>query len=322
MTFLLFAAALCGCKKQNTSTGHILMTISVDRSDKIVSNEFDALFEYKNHVLLETNEASLLGRINKIHLTEDEIYIMNDRTKITVFKKDGAYVRTISHVGHGPGEYVKLMDFDVRDGVLYCLDGNKILKYNLTGNYIESINLENASQGICVLNHGIALNNGFGFSNDDTKDNFSYTFFDKKHKTLNMLRFNETLTGLIYTVDGQVCKFSRRGDKALAFFPFNDTIYRIDDINGRIEPLVNARIGERNITAHMAKKDVDRILASDCPRVLHTVDVLGDKIMLTYVQEFPKTVVSTIDGSILINGIVTEDKKWFSGLNIRNHHII
>lgn len=308
MTLIVVAAGFSGCNNLGMSSGNDVVTVKIERCDENVTEKFDSLFNYHKHVILETTDESLVGRINKILFTDDAIYIMNDNSRITVFNKDGNYLRTISNVGHGPGEYTKLCDFDMADGILYYLDGRRIHKYQADGRYLESIDMENASQGLCVLPSGIALNNGFGFSSGATKENHCYSFINKDGETKSMLRYNQALTGLTYTVNSQVCKFSKRGSDVLTFFPFNDTIYMVDSTDGDLTPLVNIKIGDRNITEDTNSREIDRILRSDAPPTIASVYKLGDRILFTFVDEFPKTILVELNGNVLINGIVTIDK--------------
>lgn len=308
LILIIVTAEFFGCNNSKISEYNDVTNVKIEYSEDNVTEKFDSLFNYSSHIILETRDECLIGRINKILFTDSLIYIMNDNSRLTVFDMSGNYVRTISKVGHGNGEYVKLRDFDIADHILYCLDGKRIHKYRLDGEYIGSVDLENAAQGLCVFPSGISLNNGFGFSSNATKSNHCYSFLDNEGNTMSTLPYNPALTGLTYTVNSQVCKFSKQGSEVLVFFPFNDTIYKIDTNDGMIYPLITAKIGDRNINEDTDSKEIERILNSDEPETIASVYKLNDRVLFNFVDESPKTVLIGLDGKVFVNGIITTDK--------------
>jgi hypothetical protein len=83
----------------------------------------------------------LLAEIDKLIMEGEYIYIMDVwvSNSLLVFDKTGAFVRKIGNKGGGPGEYGRLWDFDVDSEHIYLYDyWQKILKYDLQGNFIES----------------------------------------------------------------------------------------------------------------------------------------------------------------------------------------
>ncbi|MGC9337021.1 MAG: 6-bladed beta-propeller, partial [Candidatus Cloacimonadia bacterium] len=45
---------------------------------------------------------------------------------IIVFTKEGNFVKLYSKKGKGPGEFMSLKDFDIRNDFIYCLDDEKL----------------------------------------------------------------------------------------------------------------------------------------------------------------------------------------------------
>lgn len=304
------AIGLTGCNIGGVSSNADVSTVEIVRCDDNVTAQFDSLFQYKNHIVLETTEESLLGHINKVVFDKDTIYILNGNSKISVFDKSGKYISTLSKIGNGPGEYLRLYDFDVFENVVYCLDGPNIHKYDTSGNFIETTKLENSSEGICVLKSGIALNNVFGSSNNDTKENYSYTFIPGDGEVYNALRYNPALTGRSFTINGQVGKFSKFNEDVMVYFPFNDTVFKVDSVSGDIKPFMNIKIGDRNIDESTSAEEVDRLLKSDVPRNITSLYKIGNHVLFKYIDDFPKTVlIETGDkDKVLMNGILTIDK--------------
>jgi len=310
LTLLIVAIGLTGCNTSGVSSNADVATVEIVRCDDNVTAQFDSLFQYKNHIILETTEESLMGSINKVVFDKDTIFVLNGNSRISVFDKTGKYIRTLSKIGRGPGEYLKLYDFDVFENIVYCLDGPNIHKYDTSGNYIETNKLENSSEGICLLKSGIALNNAFGSANDNTKENYSYTFIPRNGETYNALRYNPTLTGRSFTISNQVGKFSKFNEDVMVYFPFNDTVYKVDSVSGDIKPFMNIMIGDRNIDESTSAEEVERLLKSDVPRNFSSVYKIGNKILFKYLDDFPKTVLIETGekAKVLMNGILTIDK--------------
>src|SRR5690606_7404266 len=91
---------------------------------------------------LETNEKSLIGNVNKVLATDDNILILDNRSANSVFNFDhfGKYLGKINGQGNGPSEYNFLEDMDLdSDGNLYLLDLRKgdILKFLIDGKFIK-----------------------------------------------------------------------------------------------------------------------------------------------------------------------------------------
>lgn len=86
------------------------------------------------YVPLETNDISLISSIDKILCRNQAIYIFDkDSQKVLVFRKDGRFLKSIHHVGQGPGEYIYAADIDVDDsGNIYVLDisSQSVIKYS------------------------------------------------------------------------------------------------------------------------------------------------------------------------------------------------
>ena len=58
-------------------------------------------------VQLETTDESLLDGIFQIRITEDRLFIINQKfDKVLVFNKNGKFIATIGSFGSGPGEYL------------------------------------------------------------------------------------------------------------------------------------------------------------------------------------------------------------------------
>lgn len=125
--------------------------ISVDINRQADISEFVTSFD--GWIPLETNEDCLVDEIRKLKMAGDTIYIADD-TKITMFSRlDGSYLGKIHKQGRGPGEYITLTDFDVRDSRLYVLSNVdcEIIVYNAFGDVLKTIDTGEGFEELSVI---------------------------------------------------------------------------------------------------------------------------------------------------------------------------
>lgn len=84
------------------------------------------------YVELETNDSSYLYAPTNIKITDSLIYVSDVREQLKRFDLEGNFIDDVYTRGQGPGEVVRLYDFDVDNDSLYLLDGAKssILVYD------------------------------------------------------------------------------------------------------------------------------------------------------------------------------------------------
>ena len=114
--------------------------ITLKVKDAKVIKDIGELIEDIQYIPLETNNNSLIGRIDKMIFHNGRFYLLDSRVALSVFifNEDGSHYRTIKNVGRGPQEYLSLKNmtidkyndelvlYDRNDGLLhyYDLDGN------------------------------------------------------------------------------------------------------------------------------------------------------------------------------------------------------
>lgn len=96
---------------------------------------------------------SVVNHISKIIEIDDQLYIYDKMlNQITIFDNDGRFVRAINHMGHGRGEYLRLVDvtYDCTNNELLCLaEPSSIIHYALDGTYIRTDKLDDFYTDIC-----------------------------------------------------------------------------------------------------------------------------------------------------------------------------
>ena len=105
-------------------------------------------------VRLENNGSqSAINNISRIIEIDDQLYIFDRMlNRITVFDNTGRFVRSINKMGHGKGEYVRLIDvtYDRISKELLCLaEPSSIIHYTTEGDYVRTEKLDDYYTDIC-----------------------------------------------------------------------------------------------------------------------------------------------------------------------------
>ena len=159
LLFLLFLS----CKNPENSQQidpETVENIRVDMEKESVIGNFDDYFTSMEVISLETNEKSLLGRIDRISLYQDKIFILDKSTEsVLVFNNKGKFLFRLQNSGNGPREYNSLMDFAIdrksEQIILYADSPYRFYFYDLEGNSIKTKNTDNLFFYIAFQNDNI-----------------------------------------------------------------------------------------------------------------------------------------------------------------------
>ena len=171
-----------------------------------------------------------------LEIYEGKLFVL-DEGVIKVLS-DGKYINKIGKTGQGPGEFIQLIDFKIKDDFLYCLDqaGSKVEKFNLDGKYLDGfkINIPNAYQldignkiyinHIGMIEYLISVYN-WGKSTPEKK-------FLKAKEITNPLDFKQ-----LYRNFGLMC-WSDEEEKLYFGYVLNNVLLRVDTEKGEIEEIV------------------------------------------------------------------------------------
>ena len=95
------------------------------------------------YIPLETTKATMIGKIDKVIVKSDKIYIIDIRHVINIFDMNGKHLNTFNMVGRGPGEYSQMHGFDVGDNghiyIILPLLGMKIMEYGADLKFVRTI---------------------------------------------------------------------------------------------------------------------------------------------------------------------------------------
>lgn len=100
-------------------------------------------FDNISEISLEANSNSFINFVDQVRVNDNDIFVLDKAQKsIFRFNRDGRYLSKINSVGQGPGEYMTILDFLLKDDKVYILEfRGTILIYELDGTFIEKIDL-------------------------------------------------------------------------------------------------------------------------------------------------------------------------------------
>ena len=195
---LLFAYA---CNNKQIITEESPIDSSSVKPIKIPKNynnilQIDSIFDKIEAVALETQEKYLIKYSQKIKIKGDYLYILDNYKNLFVFSTStGKFIRQIGKQGKGPGEYLNVRDFDFDNkGNIYIMDFRQILKYTVSGKFIEKYTLDFAKSNITANPSNIAVADEDHFyiwaGSYDIKENKNKNLFlmykiDKKGNIIN-----------------------------------------------------------------------------------------------------------------------------------------
>ena len=143
-----FFILICACKEEKVDHGIPLNTISFDlEKDLYDSKDISGLVDSIQVIKLETNEDYLISEISKILYDKEYIYILDDDMSSGVlfkYTRSGKFVQKISNKGKGPGEYISLSDFILRNDQVVLLDAGigKMMFFSKSGKFVKEFSVD------------------------------------------------------------------------------------------------------------------------------------------------------------------------------------
>ncbi len=222
---------------------HIDYVVIDSKSDSSKVLNLDQIFEYQpytindlidtiNVIALETNSASILSSIELIEMLGNYI-IIQDRYQngsIAIFDINGKFIRRLNQ-GNGPGEINTVTNFDVDEHFLYTLQSEKVNKYSLSGDFIDSYPVmamhNTLFDCIKVVDDGFLL---AIYPCDSKSGKYEVLHTDKDFNAKRQFVFDHSFVG--YNSNNEF----RGSNNNVIFFPsMCNTVYQFD--NNSFKPL-------------------------------------------------------------------------------------
>lgn len=146
--FLFITILLVGCnqhKQKNSSTETNLHVVDLYSSENFSEN---GIVAEVGIIKLETNSNCLIGKIDKLIVSNDKIWILDKNIAKTlfVFSLKGDFINTIGKVGKGPGEYMEgLNDFfvdSVNNEIVLLSKLGEVITCDFNGNFKQLHKIE------------------------------------------------------------------------------------------------------------------------------------------------------------------------------------
>jgi hypothetical protein len=135
---VVFLLIFIGCTSSENNIGsNVIKTIKCDFST-FTGIDSELIFKKSKFISLEAKDGKLLGQINKVQISKDQIFC-STKNNISVFNLEGKFLFEIANKGEGPSQYKSITDFIINDRIR-ILDSRsrKIFEYDTQGNFIES----------------------------------------------------------------------------------------------------------------------------------------------------------------------------------------
>lgn len=238
----LFLSCIVGCQRKDEDKLPVYDLVSL--LNKPESIPLSSIFQSIKEVQLETTEEALIGYISKLIVTDDLIFIVHG-TRCSVFDHTGKYIRDISKVGEGPGEYARLSTVFIKDDMIGIYDRpqKSIICFTFNGEFVKKIKVPE-SLGYAYPLDG---NDYLGYIENRTgREKNKLIFFDETTKIDSVPYLTE------YKNQGMITVFLHEGflfniNNTYSFKElFNDTIYYINQYD--IQPRFVLEMGEYNAT--------------------------------------------------------------------------
>jgi hypothetical protein len=306
-----------------------ILHVGIEQSDfnKEYMEHASKLIDSVSYIPLETTQECLIGEIYKLIFTDNFIYICDKKTNsLYQFDINGRFVRKIGQVGQGPGEYIKVCNFDVnkKNGniSIYCEIKQTIFEYDYTGELmkVEKIGL--------VINDFTYYKDHYLFycSRFPNRNIFNQTFpiqyrlvsiyNGKVNEQYLKYEYNEYLTKTVYASNNSEGLYRFNENVMLIELPTN-TIYKIEQ--NRILPIYAVDFGKYNIPFDMFSPEASKAKIDELPDAqicrLRKFCETNDMIYIQYaVSHYKRLVCASIflkkTGEIINLGPV-----WFNDMD-------
>jgi len=234
---------------------------------------------------LETSETVLVSRIRDVKFHNERLYIIGIYDCMA-FDMGGKFLNMVGMQGRGPQEYVSLYDIYPVKNNLWIINGSgdKVLKHNKDGEFIERFNLDKKAGGT-------------DFFVSSGEEIISFIPDQAQLTTDIMLAFSNS-SGIIDSIlyrnpigDERIAQmfllneaqFAENGNEIRFKYFFNDTIYTIK--GHKIYPYMTLDLGSRGAIEHVRVLPKNQDLkTANFFKDMDRVDFLGESEGYLYLR--------------------------------------
>jgi len=260
---ILLLCNLYSCNHNSKNNNNInkkkhydIIEVDIDNAKPGKLSDFYKSIRY---VKLETKSPNYLPPCRIMKVIEDRIYLGSQypHNKIFVFNKSGKFLFQIGSEGKGPGEWLSMRDFIVREDCIIAIDKGtrSFLQFDLNGRFVEKTSLNDLHissiskyKGDTVI--GYINNQPIFYAGNEIKSNL--IFFSLKTQQLLADALPIPNCKLGHSHFGTDC-FLNIDNKRYFFEQDLDTIYQIGD-NFTVKPQFVLDFGKYSVTPEKRPK--------------------------------------------------------------------
>lgn len=158
---LFFIISIFSCRNISQikvdSSNEIKISIPT-KIEEIRLGKYSDIFDSIRIVKLETNNQSMIGRIDRIIAHGDKYFILDqvERKAVIEFDSNGKFLKVIGEIGSGKGKYKEPNDISISNDQLVVWVNNfqKFLIYDMNGNFLKEVRVKSFGKSGAMLNDG------------------------------------------------------------------------------------------------------------------------------------------------------------------------
>ncbi len=161
-----------------------LEVLSVCINDILVNKKLSELIIVDSLVFLEQSEESLIGGIDKVIVSDERIYVLDEQGSkgVFCFDRTGHFINSYKKLGKGPNEYNSLWDIHFYNSKLYLVVSPfRILVLDKDLLFLNSI-IINDLKDVSLLYPSLTVINEDTIIIVDTELPYKFNFYSTKHK--------------------------------------------------------------------------------------------------------------------------------------------
>lgn len=303
---LLLPLFMISCQHANNTYESQIKHFDIKELPKITDIKLSDLgFVDIEYIPLETNENSVISRINEIKVG-NEYFLIKFFNRILMFKTDGSYVTKIGTEGRGPNEFLVAhhVDIDKKPQNIYLVDGwaRKFYVYSERGNFIKTFQSPLNTTYFGITDAGILCYSTNYIANID----YSYNLIDTEgriiKKFLNRYIWNYKVEQGKGTAIFDENIFYWFNDKLFKKEVYSDTVYVFE--NTDFKPHLVIEQGDKLLTTQ-ARSDFEPLYLFEKYISQKNLFEFGDYVYYEFMYDF------RIGGSNILRGFIGSKKDNF-----------
>ncbi len=286
---IYFIVALCAfsCKSKvdqgSTEQGINFFNYSIDIRGSSVPL-YDQIESLELLGLEESDESLIKPNIKIFDYEKGYVVVNEEEGTVFLFNSDGTFKSKFNRKGQGPEEYPYMHHTQYRDGIIetYVENAQKLMTYDLDGNFIKSLKLPYPAVHVFHFNNGYLLGMGNQIEYDSVGHDVIFT-----DEQMNPLRFAmpfDKPNGVPLPAPHNEFRFY---NNKVLFNPFwTDSVYQIN--KGQVSPFIHFDFGDEWLWDEVPlSREFNATIIDKTKKVWAYTWVIGkDRIEITYMTSF------------------------------------